>query len=67
MPAMGTRPCVGLNPANPHRAEGMRTEPPVSVPMPSAAMPSVTDTAAPLDEPPGMRRVVRSQGLAGVP
>ena len=37
--------------------------------MPSApkAMPSATDTAAPEDEPPGMRLALRSYGFAGVP
>ena len=45
----------------------MRTEPPVSVPSPTAAMPSDTDTAAPEDEPPGIRPVARSQGERGVP
>ena len=66
-PSMGTRRCVGLKPVSPHSADGMRTEPPVSLPIATAAMPSVTDTAAPLLEPPGMRRPARSQGLAGVP
>jgi len=33
----------------------MRHEPPVSVPSAPNAMPSLTDTAAPEDEPPGMR------------
>ena len=66
-PSIGTRLAVGLNPVSPHRAEGMRTEPPVSVPIAAAAMPSVTETAAPEDEPPGIRPTVRSQGLRGVP
>ena len=69
-PAVGTRRCVGLKPASPHSADGMRTEPPVSEPMPTTAMPSVTDTAAPLEEPPGMRPAPldsRPQGLRGVP
>ena len=61
------RRAVGLKPVRPHNAAGMRTEPPVSVPRPIAAMPSDTDTAAPEDEPPGMRPVARSQGLFGVP
>ena len=30
-------------------------------------MPSVTETAAPEEEPPGIRRLARSHGLAGVP
>ena len=35
----------------------MRQDPPVSVPMPSAHIPSATETAAPDDDPPGMRPV----------
>jgi len=65
--SVGTRRCVGLKPVRPHSAAGMRTDPPVSEPMPATAMPSVTDTAAPLDEPPGMRPVARSHGFLGVP
>jgi hypothetical protein len=34
---------------------GMRMEPPVSDPSPATASPSATDTAAPEDDPPGMR------------
>src|SRR5690606_32703630 len=66
-PAIDTRQALGLNPARPHSAAGMRTEPPVSEPMAPRAMPSVTDTAAPDEEPPGMRLLARSQGLSGVP
>jgi hypothetical protein len=32
----------------------MRTEPPVSVPIATAAMPSATETGAPAEEPPGI-------------
>ena len=66
-PSCGTRRAVGLKPARPFRAAGMRTEPPVSVPMAATAMPSATETAAPEEEPPGIRRFSRSHGLAGVP
>jgi hypothetical protein len=66
-PCVGTRLAVGLKPTRPHSAAGMRSEPPVSEPRPASAMPSATDTAAPEDEPPGMRPVARSQGLSGVP
>ncbi|MNL25506.1 hypothetical protein D3C87_1469910 [compost metagenome] len=59
-PAMDTRQALGLKPVRPHSAAGMRTEPPVSDPIPATAMPSATDTAAPEDEPPGMRPVARS-------
>ena len=45
----------------------MRQEPPVSVPIAPNAMPSETDTAAPDDDPPGMRADFRSYGLKGVP
>src|SRR5258708_26972984 len=51
----------------PHSAAGMRTEPPVSVPSANAAMPSLTDTAAPEDDPPGILRLPRSEGFAGGP
>ena len=54
-PASGSRRWVGLNPTSPQRAEGMRTDPAVSVPIAATAMPSATDTAAPEDEPPGMQ------------
>ena len=64
-PSRGTRFCVGLKPAMPQNAAGMRTDPPVSVPIPTTAWPSATDTAAPEEEPPGIRR--RSYGLPGVP
>ena len=53
-PSRGTRYCVGLNPTRPHSAAGMRTEPPVSVPIATAAMPSATETGAPAEEPPGI-------------
>ncbi len=66
-PCVGTRVAVGLNPTTPQKAAGMRHEPPVSVPMAPSAMASETDTAAPDDEPPGMRADARSQGLDGVP
>src|SRR5260221_11230885 len=66
-PSRGTRRAVGLKPVMPHSAAGMRTEPPVSGPIAAAAMPSVTDTAAPADEPPGTRPVPRPHGLSGVP
>ena len=61
-PSRGTRALVGLKPARPVSAAGMRTEPPVSVPSAPTAMPSVTETAAPDEEPPGKRRVARYRG-----
>jgi hypothetical protein len=66
-PAVGTRPVDDLYPTMPLKPAGMRHEPPVSVPSPSAAMPSATDTAAPADEPPGMRPVARSHAARGWP
>jgi hypothetical protein len=66
-PAAGTRRAVGLNPTSPHRAAGMRIEPPVSDPSPATHRPAATDTAAPDDEPPGMRATLLSEGFAGVP
>ena len=66
-PSRGTRACVGLKPTRPHSAAGMRKEPPVSEPRPATARPSATLTAAPDDEPPGMRCTDGSQGLRGVP
>ena len=64
-PAREIRFCVGLKPTMPHNAAGIRTEPPVSVPIATIAPPSATETAAPEEEPPGMQR--RSAGLPGVP
>ena len=54
-PSSGIRPTVVFKPVTPQKAAGIRTEPPVSLPMAAAAMPSVTETAAPEDDPPGMR------------
>src|SRR5882672_4915729 len=59
-PSRGTRAEVGLKPETPHRAAGMRTEPPVSVPSANAAIPSETETAAPEEDPPGILREPRS-------
>jgi hypothetical protein len=64
-PSRCTRYCVGLKPAIPQNAAGIRTDPPVSVPIATTAWPSPTETAAPDDEPPGIR--ARSYGLPGVP
>src|SRR5690606_4781087 len=66
-PSAGMRAAVGLKPVRPQKAEGIRMEPPVSVPKAATAMPSATETPAPDDEPPGMRRLPRSQGELGVP
>jgi hypothetical protein len=58
---------VGLKPTRPFNAAGMRIDPPVSLPIARAAMPSVTEIAALDDEPPGMRPVARSKAFFGVP
>src|SRR5580658_1006798 len=65
MPRMETSPYVGFNPVNPHHEEGMRMEPPVSVP--SAAKHNCPATAAPdpEDDPPVTRS--RAHGLCVVP
>jgi len=55
-PSRGMRYCVGLKPTMPQSAAGMRTEPPVSVPIATTAPPSLTDTAAPDEDPPGISR-----------
>ena len=71
-PAVGTRRAVFLKPTMPHKAAGMRIEPPVSEPRPMNAAPVATDTAAPEDEPPGTRGAPgsapkRPSKAAGVP
>src|ERR1700691_4311421 len=66
-PSKGTPLAVGLNPTMPHRAAGVRQEPPVSVRDAANAIESVTDTAAPDEEPPGILLRSRSQGFSGVP
>jgi hypothetical protein len=52
-PPRGMRFWVGLNPTMPQSAAGIRIEPPVSVPIATTAPPSLTDTAAPDEDPPG--------------
>src|SRR5215813_10085327 len=51
----GTRPNVALMPTRPLKLEGMRTEPPPSVPMAIGPRPAATAAPAPPDEPPGVR------------
>src|SRR5690625_7098203 len=57
--SIGTRPADGWNPTVPDHAEGMRIEPPASVPPASATMPSATAAAEPPDEPPGLYSVLK--------
>ena len=61
-PAVLTRPTVVFSPTVPLRAAGMRTEPPVSVPMAMGAIPEATATPEPLLEPPGTQWVCPFQG-----
>src|SRR5713101_4933665 len=56
-----TLPKVGFNPTTPQRAEGMRMDPPVSVPNEAVAMQAATAAAEPPLEPPGLLCV--SQGF----
>ena len=65
VPASDTVAAVGLKPVRPQKADGMRIEPPVSVPSAPAAMSSATVTAPPEVDPPATR--VASYGLRGVP
>ena len=67
MPERPIMPIEVFRPTQPHSAAGMRTEPPVSVPRPPGRRPAPTIEPVPLDEPPGMRWVFRSQGFHGVP
>src|SRR3546814_20347106 len=60
-------PIVVLCPNRPQKRAGMRIEPPVSVPRAKPHRPAATATAEPLDEPPGNRWTVASQGFHGVP
>src|SRR5690349_17089746 len=50
----GTRPYCGLIPARPVKLQGMRIEPPPSVPIASGVIPAATEAAAPALEPPGV-------------
>ena len=54
-PLNGTSLNDGLSPTRPQAAEGMRIDPPVSVPMDANAIPAATETADPPDDPPGER------------
>src|SRR5256886_11150807 len=69
----GTRPKVGLMPKRPVNAQGMRIEPPPSVPTASGPIPEATAAAAPPEEPPGVfagfqgLRVMPVSGLSVTP
>src|SRR6218665_2496275 len=55
------RPSVGLRPNTPQKCEGMRMEPPMSLPTSSELMPEATATAPPPELPPQVRST--SHGL----
>ena len=55
MPAWLYRPVDGRRPATPHRAAGMRTEPPVSEPSATGAILAPTAAPEPPLLPPGIR------------
>src|SRR5688500_10533802 len=55
------RPNVGRSPARPHRADGLRIDPLVSVPMPKPMHPAAVADAGPADDP--LEPCVGSHGL----
>src|SRR5262249_52247039 len=61
----GTRPKEAFSPKSPVKLQGMRIEPPPSVPTASAPMPAASAAAAPPEEPPGVLLVF--QGLRVMP
>src|SRR6202167_4019760 len=61
----GTRPMLGRKPTTPQKLAGLRSEPPISVPWASHAMPVASATAAPPEEPDAEREV--SHGLRVAP
>src|SRR5262249_58353807 len=60
-----TRPRAGWSPKRPQHEEGMRIDPPPSLPCAIGARPAATAAAAPPLEPPGVRAV--SHGLRQSP
>src|SRR5204863_1114080 len=68
-----TRPNEGLMPKTPVKLDGIRIEPPPSVPTASGPMPEATAAAAPPEEPPGVLagfhglRVMPVSGLSVTP
>ena len=61
IPAMGTRPIVGLIPTVPQAEEGILTEPPVSVPSVASAVAFAIAAAEPPLQPP--QNLFRSHGF----
>ena len=51
-PSSESRPCRVFSPTRSFQADGVRTDPPVSDPIPAAASPKATEAAAPEDDPP---------------
>jgi hypothetical protein len=60
-PSRGMRPNVGLTPATPQSAAGMRTDPPVSLATAAGTSPAATAAADPPLDPPLMKS--RCHGL----
>ena len=63
--SLGTRPKVGFIPYAPQNADGMRIDPPPSVPTANVTMPLATEAAAPPLDPPLVRD--RSTGFRVTP
>src|SRR5262249_40545182 len=61
----GTRPNDGLSPTTLHQADGIRIEPPASVPSANGTSPSATAAALPPAEPPAF--LSKSNGLRDGP
>src|ERR1700733_1715728 len=61
MPARLTRPKVGFSPTVPHKAAGIRIDPPVSEPIATGTIRAATAAPDPPLDPPGTR--VRSHGF----
>ena len=66
-PLRGTRRKVVFKPKIPQQAAGTRTEPAVSVPSATSAIPAATATAEPLEEPPGINLRLPTKRFLGVP
>ena len=54
-PATLIRPIVTLRPVRPHQADGIRTDPPVSVPIAHGTMRAAVAAPEPLLDPPAAR------------
>lgn len=67
MPSVAICPAVVFNPVTPQSAEGVRTDPPVSVPTAHGTSRAATATPEPLLEPPGVHGSRMSHGLRGAP